>query len=113
MYQNQLNHCQKEYDTILNEIKTRISIMSKLQNETEIVEKEHAKEENKNRKLRAQLENYKVPDVNDYVNAEDFLYNLEKELKIWERKVEIAEVIKFFKSFLKNNLIIILKIDGL
>lgn len=108
MYQNQLNHCQKEYDTILNEIKTRISILSKLQNETEVVEKEHAKEENKNRKLRAQLENYKVPDVNDYVNAEDFLYNLEKELKIWERKVEIAEVIHyFFYKFFLNFLFII------
>ncbi len=89
---NQLNQCQKEYDTILNEIKTRISILGKLTNETEIVEKEHSKEENKNRKLRAQLENYKVPDVNDYVNAGDCLYNLQKELKIWERKVEIAEV---------------------
>ena len=77
---------------LLNEIKTRISILGKLKNETEIVEKEHSKEENKNRKLRAQLENYKVPDVNDYVNAEDCLYNLQKELKIWERKVEIAEV---------------------
>ena len=81
-----------EYDAILDEIKSRIGLLGKLQNETEVVEKEHAKEENKNRKLRAQLENYKVPDVNDYVNAEDCLYNLQKELKIWERKVEIAEV---------------------
>jgi len=72
-----LNQCQKEYDTILNEIKTRISILGKLTNETEIVEKEHSKEEN---------------NVNDYVNAGDCLYNLQKELKIWERKVEIAEV---------------------
>ena len=87
-----MNQCSKEYESILIEIKTRLSILNKLQNETEVVEKEHAKEENKNRKLRAQLENYKVPDVNDYVNAEDCLYNLEKELKIWERKVEIAEV---------------------
>ena len=87
-----MNQCSKEYESILVEIKTRLSILNKLQNETEVVEKEHAKEENKNRKLRAQLENYKVPDVNDYVNAEDCLYNLEKELKIWERKVEIAEV---------------------
>ena len=66
--------------------------MSKLSTETAIVEKEHAKEENKNRKLRAQLENYKVPDINDYVSAEDCLYNLNKEVKVWERKCEIAEV---------------------
>lgn len=88
----QLSHAIKEYDTILNEIKTRVSIQSKLQNESEIVQQELVKEENKNRKLRAQLENYKVPEVNDYVNAEDFLFNLENELKVWERKVEIAEM---------------------
>lgn len=88
----QLNQYSKEYDTILNEIKTRVSILGKLTNETEIVEKEHAKEENKNRKLRAQLENYKVPDITDYVSAEDCLYNLQKEVKVWERKCEIAEM---------------------
>ena len=71
-----------------------MSIQSKLQNESEIVQQELVKEENKNRKLRAQLENYKVPEVNDYVNAEDFLFNLETELKVWERKVEIADVIE-------------------
>ena len=92
----QLNQAIKEYDTILNEIKTRVSIQTKLQNETEIVEQELNKEETKNKKLRSQLENYKVPEVNDYVNAEDFLYNLQNELKVWERKVEIAEVIEFY-----------------
>lgn len=89
---SQLNQYSKEYDTILTEIKTRQSILSKLTNETEIVEKEHAKEENKNRKLRSQLENYKVPDITDYVGAEDLLYSLKKELKVWERKCEIAEM---------------------
>jgi hypothetical protein len=87
-----LNQCMKEYETILTEIKTRINILSKLDVESEVVNKEHAKEESKNRKIRAQLDNYKVPEVNDYVNAEDYLFNLEKELRVWERKVEIAEV---------------------
>ncbi len=94
----QLNQQTKEYDTILNEIKTRVSILGKLSTETEVVEKEHAKEENKNRKLRAQLENYKVPEITDYVSAEDCLFNLQKEVKVWERKCEIAEVIKIFES---------------
>jgi hypothetical protein len=69
--------------------------MIKVDSETEVVQKEHVKEKLKNRKLRDQLENYKVPEVNDYVNAEDYLYNLKKELKVWERKVEIAEVSSF------------------
>lgn len=67
--------------------------MKNIEAEAITVQKEHLKEENKNKKLRAQLENYKVPEVSDYVNAEDYLYNLQKELKVWERKVEIAEVI--------------------
>ena len=92
----QLILAMKEYDRILTETKTRGTILKNIVNETEKVEVEHFKEESKNRKLRAQLENYKVPEVNDYVNAEDFLYNLEKELKVWERKVEIADVSYIF-----------------
>lgn len=88
----QLSLAMKEYDRILTETKTRGTILKNILNETEKVEVEHFKEETKNRKLRSQLENYKVPEVNDYVNAEDFLYNLEKEVKVWERKVEIADV---------------------
>ncbi len=95
----QLSLAMKEYDRILTETKTRGTILKNILNETEKVEVEHFKEETKNRKLRAQLENDKVPEVNDYVNAEDFLYNLEKELKVWERKVEIADVNCFFLTF--------------
>ena len=88
----QLNMCSKEYDTILNEIKTRASLLVKLENEAKVVKEELVKEETKNRRLRGQLENYKVPEVNDYVNAEDNLYELDKELKVWQRKVEISEM---------------------
>lgn len=87
-----MNQAIKENESILTEIKTRLSILGKLESETEIVKKEHSKEENKNRRLRGQLENYQVPEVNDYVLTKDYLYNLQKELKVWERKVEIAEV---------------------
>lgn len=87
-----MNQAIKENESILNEIKTRVSILGKLESETEIVQREHSKEEAKNRRLRGQLDNYQVPEVNDYVVTKDFLYNLQKELKVWERKVEIAEV---------------------
>lgn len=90
-----MNQAIKENESILTEIKTRLSILGKLESETEIVKKEHSKEENKNRRLRGQLENYQVPEVNDYVLTKDYLYNLQKELKVWERKVEIAEVCLF------------------
>jgi len=97
-----LNNATKYYETINNEIKTRSSNLTKTESEIEVVQKEHIKEELKYRKLRNQLENYKVPEVNDYVNAEDYLYNLKKELKVWERKVEIADVsILNFESVFK------------
>ncbi|CAF0715043.1 unnamed protein product [Brachionus calyciflorus] len=88
----QLNQYLKEYDSILNDIKSREKLLNNIETETKTVRTEHSKEETKNRKLRGQLENYKVPEVSDYVNAEDYLYNLQKELKVWERKVEIAEM---------------------
>ena len=92
-FQKQLAQFSKESELIKAEMATRKSILDKVENETIVVEKEHLKEETKNRRLREQLENYKVPEVNDYVQTESHLYNLQKELKVWERKVEIAEVI--------------------
>jgi len=45
-----------------------------------------------NRKLRQQMEEYRVPDVMDYVREKATLQDLHKQNKIWERKVDIAEV---------------------
>ena len=53
---------------------------------------ERAKAEKINRKLRQQLADYRVPDVMEYVGEKADLYELQKKVKSWERKVEIAEV---------------------
>lgn len=45
-----------------------------------------------NRKLRKQLAEYKVPPVLDYVREKMHIQELVNTLRIWERKVEIAEV---------------------
>ena len=58
--------------------------------------------------MKEQLENYKVPEVNDYVQTESHLYSLKKELKVWERKVEIADVsilLVIFVTIIKLNAI--------
>jgi hypothetical protein len=86
----------RESDKIQEDITRSNSILEKVENETGIIEKEHIKEETKNRRMREQLENYKVPEVNDYVQTESHLYSLKKELKVWERKVEIADVLIYF-----------------
>jgi chromosome segregation ATPase len=94
LLKKQLNSNSKQNDSMLIEIRTRATILNKLKNEMELVEKEHLRENAKNKRLRSQLENFNVPEVNDYVNAEESVYALEKEVKVWQRKVEIAEVNK-------------------
>nr|KAG5703440.1 hypothetical protein BaRGS_022489 [Batillaria attramentaria] len=54
--------------------------------------KERAKAEKINRKLRQQLADYRVPDVMHYVQEKADLYELQKKVKSWERKVEIADM---------------------
>ena len=53
---------------------------------------ERAKAEKINRKLRQQLTDFRVPDVMDYVTEKADLYEIQRKVKNWERKVEIAEV---------------------
>jgi len=45
-----------------------------------------------NRQLKQQLADYKVPDVMEYVEEKSNLYELQKKVKCWERKVDIASV---------------------
>ena len=53
---------------------------------------ERAKAEKINRKLRTQLTDFRVPDVMEYVTEKADLYEIQRKVKNWERKVEIAEV---------------------
>ena len=68
---------------------------------------DRAKAEKINRKLRRQLTDYRVPEVMEYVSEKADLYDLQKKVKSWERKVEIAEVrnsSRHFKTDLQRML---------
>ncbi|GCB80046.1 hypothetical protein scyTo_0019653, partial [Scyliorhinus torazame] len=54
--------------------------------------KDKAKEEELNRKFRDDISNYRVPDVLEYVRETWNRFDLEKKVKTWERKVDIAEL---------------------
>ncbi|XP_077787916.1 cilia- and flagella-associated protein 263 isoform X2 [Podarcis muralis] len=54
--------------------------------------RERFKAEVLNKRLRKQLAEYKVPPVLDYVHEKMAVHELENIIKIWERKVEIAEM---------------------
>ena len=45
-----------------------------------------------NQKLRQTLEEYRVPEVMTYVQEKVELFEIQKNVKSWERKLEIAEV---------------------
>jgi len=54
--------------------------------------KEREIAEKKNMHLRRRLADYKVPNVQEYVEKKADLCELQKTVKSWERKVEIAQV---------------------
>jgi hypothetical protein len=75
--------------------------------------KERAKAEKINRKLRQQLADFRVPEVMEYVTEKADLYELQKKVKSWERKVEIAEVSDcFIKTFKGNDYFKVLSLIG-
>ncbi|XP_071503610.1 cilia- and flagella-associated protein 263-like [Diadema antillarum] len=91
-YKKKLQTLTMESDRLKSEISSRNELLSRIDTETETVEEERASAEELNRRLRQQLEDYKVPDVVEYVQEKADLYELQKTVKSWERKVEIAEM---------------------
>ncbi|XP_076469850.1 cilia- and flagella-associated protein 263-like [Babylonia areolata] len=91
-YKKKLNTMTMESEQLDAEIQSRNDTLSKIDAETACVEAERAKAEKINRKLRRQLADYRVPDVMEYVQEKADLYEIQKKVKSWERKVEIAEM---------------------
>ncbi|XP_077982836.1 cilia- and flagella-associated protein 263-like [Glandiceps talaboti] len=91
-YKKKLYTLTMESDRLKTEISSRNELLSRIDTETEQVEVERAKAEKLNRKLRQQLDDYKVPEVVEYVREKADLYELNKTVRSWERKVEIAEM---------------------
>ncbi|XP_078399074.1 cilia- and flagella-associated protein 263 isoform X1 [Cetorhinus maximus] len=91
-YKRQLNRMSSETKQLISEIKSRQELLKKIELETTEVEEDKAKEEELNRKFRDDISNYRVPDVLEYVRETWNRFDLEKKVKTWERKVDIAEV---------------------
>lgn len=91
-YKKKLQSTMVESIHLTKEISVRNEILQRIELETEQVEQERAKAESLNKKLRKQLSNYRVPDVLQYVQEKMEQEELEKNVRAWERKVEIAEL---------------------
>uniref|UniRef100_A0A5F4W328 Cilia- and flagella-associated protein 263 n=1 Tax=Callithrix jacchus TaxID=9483 RepID=A0A5F4W328_CALJA len=74
------------------EILLRKELLEKIEKETLQVEEDRAKAEAVNKRLRKQLAEFRAPQVMTYVWEKISNEDLEKSIKMWERKVEIAEM---------------------
>ncbi len=66
--------------------------MSRLLDEYARVGEEKSSAEKTNNTLKQQLEEYRVPQVLDYVKLNAELHDMHKKIKDWERKLEIAQM---------------------
>ncbi|XP_078257814.1 cilia- and flagella-associated protein 263 [Rhinoraja longicauda] len=91
-YKRKLQKMLAETKQLLSEIKSRHELLQKIELETTEVEIDKAKAEELNKKFRNDISNYKVPGILEYVQETWNRFDLEKKVKTWERKVDIAEL---------------------
>ena len=89
-YKEKLHVLTMESDRLKSEINQRKELLRKIGVEMDLVEWEKGEAEIANKKYHQQLQDYKVPDVMEYVQEKADLYNLRKAVQSWDRKVEIA-----------------------
>ncbi|KAM4011706.1 cilia- and flagella-associated protein 263 isoform 3-T3 [Anomaloglossus baeobatrachus] len=77
---------------LAKEMLSRNEILQRIEVESDLVEQEREEAESLNKKLRKQLSDYRVPDVLQYVQEKMAQEELEKSVRAWARKVELAEL---------------------
>ncbi|XP_040838043.1 coiled-coil domain-containing protein 113 isoform X2 [Ochotona curzoniae] len=91
-YKSKLQRAMETYINLDKEILLRSELLDKIQKETLQAEEDRAKAEAMNKRLRRQLTEFRAPRVMVYVREKILNGDLEKSIKMWERKVEIAEM---------------------
>ncbi|XP_011827188.1 PREDICTED: coiled-coil domain-containing protein 113 isoform X2 [Mandrillus leucophaeus] len=91
-YKSKLHKAMEIYINLDKEILLRKELLDKIEKETLQVEEDRAKAEAVNKRLRKQLAEFRAPQVMTYVREKILNGDLEKSIKMWERKVEIAEM---------------------
>ncbi|KAM6222625.1 cilia- and flagella-associated protein 263 [Rhynchocyon petersi] len=91
-YKSKLHHGLEMSISLDKEMLLRNELLTKIEKETTQAEEDRAKAEYLNKKLRKQLAEYRAPPVMMYVMEKIANGELERVIKTWERKVEIAEM---------------------
>ncbi|XP_077607498.1 cilia- and flagella-associated protein 263 [Crocuta crocuta] len=91
-YKSKLQRAMETSVRLDKEILLRNELLEKIERETLQVEEDRARAEAVNKRLRRQLAEFRAPQVILYVREKILTGDLEKTVKMWERKVEIAEM---------------------
>ncbi|XP_004057777.2 cilia- and flagella-associated protein 263 isoform X1 [Gorilla gorilla gorilla] len=91
-YKSKLHKAMEIYLNLDKEILLRKELLEKIEKETLQVEEDRAKAEAVNKRLRKQLAEFRAPQVMTYVREKILNADLEKSIRMWERRVEIAEM---------------------
>ncbi|XP_059521431.1 coiled-coil domain-containing protein 113 [Myotis daubentonii] len=91
-YKTKLHRAMEMSSNLEKEILLRHELLEKIEREILQVEEDRAKAEALNKQLRKQMAEFRAPPVTTYVKEKIFNADLEKTIRVWERKVEIAEM---------------------
>ncbi|CAF1079505.1 unnamed protein product [Adineta steineri] len=89
-YKDDLHRQNKELTDTLQRIEKQINLYDHAEHDMVGAHAEHTRVTGIHCHLAEQTENYRVPEVLDYVKKKALLYNLQRDCEVWERKVEIA-----------------------
>ena len=88
---DQLQKLSLESDRLSAEIKSRTSILNRLEKEDDNVEQDRRTAIVTNKKLQKQLEDYEVPSVLQYVQQKEQVQAQRKDVATWHRRLEVAQ----------------------
>lgn len=88
---DQLQKLSLESDRLSAEIKSRTSILNRLEKEDYTVEQDRRSAIVTNKKLQKQLEDYEVPSVLEYVQQKEQVQAQRKDVATWHRRLEVAQ----------------------
>ncbi|KAI9098908.1 hypothetical protein DFS34DRAFT_649606 [Phlyctochytrium arcticum] len=92
LHKRKLQTLTQESNLLDQEIALRKELLTRLDIEADLVEKEQAQALSVNLAIREQIDEFRVPDVMDYVSIKAQQEDLKHKLKTWERKVEICSM---------------------
>lgn len=88
---DQLQKLSLDSDRLSAEIKSRTSILNRLEKEDYNVEQDRRSAIVTNKKLQKQLEDYEVPSVLEYVQQKEQVQAQRKDVATWHRRLEVAQ----------------------